>query len=659
MRRIRRLAVGTAATLALAGAHGALASAATGSVLAAGENNDGQLGNGTQIGSSLPTPVSGLSDVISVEGHAQGALALLSDGTVDAWGSNEVGQLGNGSTEPSLFPTPVSGLSEVTALSSYGQFCLALLANGTVVSWGLNDHGQLGDGTTENRLVPVPVSGLSNVVAIAAGEAHSLALLGNGTVMAWGSNAHGQLGVASSAGSTTPIPIEGLSGVTAIAAGEAHSLALTSAGAVWAWGENAYGQLGNGNTTNSSVPGTVSGLPSNVVAISGGARHSIALLADGTVKAWGGGEFGQLGNGSGGSGTHSLVPVAVKHLSGVTSISTGKFANLALLANKTIAAWGGDEFGQLGNGESGLAEKSLEPVMVCGVLEAGGVSEGSFTSFFYGVTSTAPCPAVTKVSPEAGPHAGGTTVTITGSGFTGATAVEFGPFTTTNFTVDSPTQITAVTPPAGFLAPGNESVYVRVRTPAGTSPRSNALFAYKPPPSIEKLSPRSGPAGGGTKVTIYGSNFAGENVIEAVKFGGVNATSFELVTIKNRREISAIAPPHAAGTNDVTVTTQWGTSALSTADHFKFVPTVSGVTPSSGPKAGGQTVTIAGAGFAVGANTTLAKFGTAKSKSVNCSSTSECTALVPAHAAGTVDVKVTANKVPSKANPPADRYTYE
>jgi len=654
MRRIRRLAVGTAAILALAGAHGALASAATGGVLAAGENNDGQLGNGTQIGSSLPTPVSGLSDVISVEGHAQGALALLGDGTVDAWGSNEFGQLGNGSAEPSLFPTPVSGLSEVTAVSSYGQFCLALLADGTVVSWGLNDHGQLGDGTTENSDVPVPVSGLSNVVAIAAGEAHSLALLSNGTVMAWGSNAHGQLG--SKESSTTPVPVEGLSGVTAIAAGAAHSLALTSAGAVRAWGEGAYGQLGNGATIDSGVPVAVSGLPSNVVAISGGARHSIALLADGTVKAWGGGEFGQLGNGTGGSGTHSAVPVAVKRLSGVSSISAGKFANLALLTNKTIAAWGGDEFGQLGNGESGLAQKSLEPVMVCGVLEAGGISAGSFASYFYGVTSTAPCPAVTKVSPELGPRAGGTTVTITGSDFTGATAVEFEPFTTTEFTVDSPTQITAVTPPAGFLAPGNEYVYVRVRTPAGTSPRSNVLFGYKPPPSVEKLSPRSGPAGGGTKVTIYGSHFAG---IEAVKFGAVNATSFELVTIKNQQEISAIAPPNAAGTTDVTVTTQWGTSAVSTADHFKFVPTVSGVTPSSGPKAGGQTVTITGAGFAVGANTTLAKFGTAKSKSVNCSSASECTALVPAHAAGAVDVKVTANKVPSKANPPADRYTYE
>jgi alpha-tubulin suppressor-like RCC1 family protein len=654
VRRIRRLAVGTAAIFALGGAHGALASASVGEVLAAGQNTYGQLGNGTKVGSSLPIPVSGLSDVIGVDGHAQGALALLGDGTVDAWGSNEDGQLGDESNEPSLFPTPVSGLSEVTAVSSYGHFCLALLANGTVMAWGLNDDGQLGDGTTETSNVPVPVSGLSEVVAIAAGESHSLALLADGTVMAWGSNAHGQLGTGK--GSTTPLPVEGLSGITAIAAGAAHSLALTSAGAVWAWGENAYGQLGNGSTTDSRVPVAVSGLPSNVVAISGGARHSIALLADGTVKAWGGSEFGQLGNGSGTPGAHSVVPVAVKHLSGVSLISAGQYANLALLSNKTIAAWGGDEFGQLGVGETGT--KSVEPVQVCGVLEAGGISAGNLADYFYGVTSTAPCPTVTEVSPARGPQAGGTTVTITGSGFTGATEVEFEPLTTTDFTVDSPTQITAVTPPA-YPLPGNGYVAVKVRTPAGTSP-FGPFFGFIPPPSIEKVTPRSGPAGGGTKVTIYATNFNNENIkLEAVKFGAVDATSFELVTVKNRRVISAIAPASAAGTVDITLSTQWGTSTPVAADHFKFVPTVTGVTPSSGSKAGGQTVTITGSGFAVGVNTTLAKFGTTKSKSVNCASASECTALVPAHAAGTVDVKVTANKIPSKANPPADRYTYE
>ncbi len=661
MGQVRRLAVGAAATFTLLlAAHGAPAFAVTGSVLGAGQNEFGQLGNGTETESSLMTPVSGLSDVTSVDGHLRGALALLSDGTVTAWGGNEVGQLGNGSTEPSLFPTPVSGLSEVTAVSSYGRFCLALLANGTVESWGLNSHGELGDGTTEDSNVPVPVSGLSGVVAIAAGEAHSLALLSDGTVMAWGSNVHGQVGNASSVDSLTPVPVSELSGVTAIAAGAEHSLALTSSGAVWAWGNGAYGQLGEAVLGDSHVPVHVSGLPSDVASIAGGGRHSLALLSDGTVKAWGGDEYGQLGNGKSGSGAHSQTPVSVNGLSGATSISAGLYSSLALLINKTVAGWGGDEYGQLGIGEEGPGYRSTEPVLMCGVMEAGGISAGNLDNYAFGVTSTLPCPAVAKTEPKVGPQAGGTSVTITGSGFTGTSAVHFGDLAASSFTVDSSTQITAVTPAAVPLPQPNGYVEVTVTTPAGTSPHS-VEFGFLPPPSVEKIKPHKGPASGGTQVTIYGAKFTSENAkLEAVKFGAVNAASFELVTIKGRRAISAISPASAAGTVDVTISTQWGTSAPVRTDHFKFGPSVSGVTPSSGSKAGGETVTITGSGFAVGANKTAFKFGSTKAKSVSCASTSECSVVVPAaHATGTVDVKVTANKASSTANPPADHFTYE
>ncbi|HEY2217540.1 MAG TPA: IPT/TIG domain-containing protein, partial [Solirubrobacteraceae bacterium] len=459
--------------------------------------------------------------------------------------------------------------------------------------------------------------------------------------------------------SLTPVAVTGLSAVTAIAAGGDHSLALTSSGAVRAWGNGSYGQLGNEKDEDSHVPVAVSGLPNDVVAIAGGGRHSLAQLSGGTLKAWGGNEFGQLGIGTSGKNSVRLAPVSVNGLSGVVSISAGLYSNLALLTNKTIAGWGGDEFGQLGIGEAGPDYTSNEPVMMCGVLEAGGISAGNFSNYVYGVTSTLPCPAVSGISPGIGPQAGGTSVTITGTGFTGATAVEFGPLSTTNFTVDSPTEITAVTPRAVPL-PENGFLTVKVKTAAGTSPNSGVLYGFLPPPSVEKLKPHKGPAAGGTKVTIYGARFSSENVeLQGVKFGTVNATSFELVTIQGRRAISAIAPPHAGGTVDVTISTQWGTSAPVKTDHFKFGPSVTGVTPSSGSKTGGETVTITGTGFAVGTNTTTVKFGSTKAKSVSCSSTSECSVVVPAHAAGVVDVKVTANKASSTASPPGDQFKYE
>jgi alpha-tubulin suppressor-like RCC1 family protein len=659
MQRVRQIALCLIGACTLAASQGAVASAVTGSVVATGQNTYGQLGNGTKTGSDVPTAVSGLSDIASLDGRERGAVALLGDGTPMAWGSNEVGQLGNGTTEASLFPTPVSGLSEVKAISSYGRFTLALLTDGTVMAWGANTHGQLGNGTTEDSDVPIAVPGLSGVVAIAAGEAHSLALLEDGEVLGWGSNAHGQAGNGSSEDSLSPAPVKGLSGVTAIAAGGEHSLSLTSSGAVWAWGNGQYGQIGE-SSSESHVPVLVPGLPSDITAIAAGGRHSLALRSGGTAVAWGGDEFGQLGNGKSGSGLRSSTPVAVSGLSGAVSISSGLYSNLALLTNKTVAAWGGGEFGQLGIGEEGFGFKSAVPAMMCGVLEAGGISAGNFAGYAFGVTSTAPCPAVGSLSPAVGPQAGGTSVTIAGSGFTGATAVQFGASNASSFTVDSSTQITAVAPSAIPL-PGNGYVQVRVKTPAGISPRS-VEYGYQPPPSVEKIKPRKGLATGGAAVTIEGGRFAGEgDELQAVKFGSTNAASFSLGKSKGRTTLTAISPTGMeAGTVYVTLTTQWGTSVpAGKVDQFKVSPVVGGVSPSSAGKAGGATVTVSGAGFAVGSNLTVFKFGSIKAKSVSCASTTECSVVLgAAHAAGAVDVKATANKASSAKNAPADDFTY-
>jgi alpha-tubulin suppressor-like RCC1 family protein len=650
MKRARRIALGVAGACALICSHAALASAVTGSVMAAGENNTGQLGNGTTDFSSLLTPVGGLGDVTSVDGHRAGALALLGDGTVMAWGRNDVGQLGNGTHENSLVPTPVSGLGEVTAISAYGKSCLALLADGTVMAWGENNHGQLGDGTTENRSTPVPVSGLGGVVAIAAGEAHSLALLSNGEVVGWGSNVHGQVGNGSSVDSHTPVPVTGLSGIVAIAAGGEHSLALTSGGAVMAWGNGAHGQLGNATTIDSSTPVQVKGLTSGITAISAGSYFSLALLSDGTAMAWGAGEFGQLGNGTSGKGAFSWTPQVVTGLSEATAISAGEFSSLALLASERVMAWGGDEWGQLGIGEPGSGSKSTTPVAICGLVKAGGISAGNLANFVYGVTGTLPCPEIESLTPEAGPKAGGTTVTITGSDFSEATAVRFGTADAPSFSIDSPTQITAVTPAgAGEVEP-------QVITPAGASPRW-IEFTYVPRPTVEKISPHKGPASGGTTVKISANGYGGSfGKIKAVKFGPLEA-AFKFDSHGN---LSAISPPGLeAGTVYVTVTTNGGTSETGTkADAFKVVPVISGVTPSSGSRAGGGNVTVTGAGFALG-NMTQFKFGATKARSVNCASRTECTVLVPPRAPGVVDVKATVNRSSSAKNAPADQFTYE
>ena len=164
------------------------------------------------------------------------------------------------------------------------------------------------------------------------------------------------------------------------------------------------------------------------------------------------------------------------------------------------------------------------------------------------------------VSPNTGPIAGGTSVTITGTNFTGATAVSFGGTAAAGFSVVSATSITATSP-----AHAAGAVDVTVTTPSGTSATSASdTFTYAAAPTVAGVSPNTGPAAGGTSVTITGTNFTGAT---AVSFGGTAAASFAVVSATS---ITATSPAHAAGAVDVTVTTPNGTSATSASDTFTY-----------------------------------------------------------------------------------------
>ena len=264
------------------------------------------------------------------DGAVANGLSNTVSGTVLAWGDNVDGQLGNGTFTTSNTPVEVSGLTGVTAIAAGGAFnhhSLALKSDGTVWAWGANSAGQLGNGSFTGSNTPVQTSGISGVTAIAGGVSHSLALKSDGTVWAWGYNGGGELGNGTYTDNNTPVEVNGLSGVTAIAGGGFHGLALKSDGTVWAWGYNVSGQLGNGTNTTSNTPVQVSGL-SGVAAIAGGGIHSLALNSDGTGWAWGYNLDGELGNGT---YTDSNTPVEVSGLSGVTVIAGGGFHSLALV----------------------------------------------------------------------------------------------------------------------------------------------------------------------------------------------------------------------------------------------------------------------------------------------------------------------------------------
>ncbi len=615
-----------------------------------GQNASGQLGDGNHTQSDVPVSPTELNFVTAVAAGARHSLALLADGTVAAWGDGASGQLGDGEYAPSDKPVKVDGLTHVKAIAAGANFSLALLSDGRVEAWGGNESGQLGDHSTTESAEPVEVEGLTNVTAIAAGGEHGLALLSDGKVEAWGANEQGQLGNGNTHDSDVPVAVKGLTGATAIAAGGEHSLALLGDGSVMAWGSDQSGQLGNSSVDPpgeeegeverfSDVPVPVEGV-SGVSAIAAGQHHSLALLAGGTVMAWGEDKYGQLGNGS--IVASEETPVPVSGLSGVTQISAGGMHSMALLAGGAVMTWGENKYGELGNGSSG--EPSDVPVTVGALTEAHGIAAGGNHDLAF----SEPLPTVTGVSPDSGATTGETTVTITGTNFEGATAVHFGAASAEKFTVHSPTSITAVSPPGAV-----GTVNVTVTVPAGTSPTVPAdRFTYAPAPTVKKLSAKKGPGAGGTTVTITGTNFAG---VTAVSFGGSGAREY---TVVSSTSITAVSPA-GAGTLNVTVTTAGGPSAAVKGDQFEYIPAVEGVAPDSGPAGGGTSVTITGAGFAPGVGTTVFKFGSKAATEVDCASETSCTALTPANKSGTVEVIASVGKAKSAKTPPGDQFTYE
>jgi alpha-tubulin suppressor-like RCC1 family protein len=620
-----------------------------------GYNGSGQLGDGTTTISRVPVPVTGLSGVTAIAAGGEHSLALLENTTVRAWGNNREGQLGNGTSASSHVPVIVSSVVGVVAVAAGKEHSLALLSNGTVLAWGGNEEGQLGNGKTTKSNVAVAVKGLSGVTAIAAGGMFSLARLSNGTVMAWGAGEQGQLGNGKHARSLVPVAVKGLSGVTAISAGREHALALLSNGTVMSWGANAARQLGIPAETkiikeeglefeeeveaeNSAVPVAVQSL-SGATAVAAGGEHSLALLGDGEVMAWGANRNGQLGNGT--QGGTSNLPAAVAGLGGATAIAAGERHSLALLSGGSVVAWGYNADGQLGNQTNA---NSASPVAVAALTGAVGIDGGGSHSLSFGP----PLPSVTSLSPSTGLQSGGTSVTITGANLGEATAVHFGANAAGSLTINSATSITASSPS------GSGVVDVTVTTPTGTSPPTPGdRFTYQPAPTLTKLKPTKGPAAGGTAVTIGGANLSGATVVD---FGSQPATSF---TVNSATSITAIAPAGTAGAVAITVSTPNGTVVSAAKHGFTYeAPTIASLTPNAGTIAGGDSVTIAGSGFAPGSGATTFAFGKANATSVLCESTTSCVLVTPPGKHGTIDVTAAVGKSKSKKSPPTDTFTF-
>jgi alpha-tubulin suppressor-like RCC1 family protein len=265
--------------------------------------------------------------------------------------------------------------AEVTMLSAGPHDCI-VAASGAAYCWGANSVGQLGDGSTSDSRTPVPVAGGLRVVTVSAGglqigEDHTCAVTTERAGYCWGANNFGQLGSLISSGSTTPVPLTGGLRFNSISAGGGfHTCGVTTSGAAYCWGNNFFGQLGNGSGglgSQSSVPVPVAGGLS-FASVSSGGFYTCGVTTGGAAYCWGFNVDGQLGNGS---MADSKAPLAVAGGVSFKMVSAGGSSRTCGIATGgTAYCWGA---GLLGDGR--LAG-SPTPVFVAGGLSFESVSSG-------------------------------------------------------------------------------------------------------------------------------------------------------------------------------------------------------------------------------------------------------------------------------------------
>lgn len=332
-------------------------------------------------------------DTVGIVGSAGGSghtLVLKEDGSVWAWGDNNWGQLGQYSHQPNEYdsiPSKVCGWwtgyyydnSSVKMVATGEVASYAVKNDGTVWAWGDNFFNHLGvyqDVFNSQSKVSyaMRVPGIYSAVFIAAGRFHQVALDYYGSVYTWGSNDDGQLGTGAEwyEESSSPVKLASITDIIAVSAGESHCLALQSDGTVWAWGQNTCGQIGDGARGPSNdryTPVKVPGLP-KIKAIAANGDHSLALAEDGRVYAWGHNWYGVLGDGS---CDDRSSPVEVQGLNDVIALASGTYFSMALSSDGSVWCWGGNYSGQLGNG--GMVNSYI-PVKVSGLDEITSISAG-------------------------------------------------------------------------------------------------------------------------------------------------------------------------------------------------------------------------------------------------------------------------------------------
>ncbi|MDR3502421.1 MAG: IPT/TIG domain-containing protein, partial [Legionella sp.] len=466
---------------------------------------------------------------------------------------------------------------------------------------------QVLNNTTLTAVTPAHASGAVNVeVNNGAGVA---TLTGAFTYVGGGLSLSGITPFTGSVAGGTVITLSGtnLSGTTSVTVGGVPATGVTVVDA---------------NTVTAIVPAYVSGPLASDVTVSNGSTNatlvggftyqaiapSIISISPNTSTVAGGITATVTGS--------NFVPGTLVMIGGVTA------SNITVVNASTITL---------------LIPAYVSGSLVKDVAVNNGVAAATLAAAF---TYTPVGPTATGVVPSVGPLAGGTFITVSGSGFTPNTTVSVGGIPATNITVNNSHVLTAVTP---AYVSGPLTVDVVVSNSVSNATLSGAFTYQGVTPTLESITPNSGSAAGGTTVTVIGSGFVPGTTLS---IGGVAATN---INITNVSTLTATIPAYVSGSlvKDVTLNNGIGSATLPGGyTYIANAPTLTGITPNTGSVIGGTVVTLTGTGFTL--NSTVS-FGGLPATSVTFSSPTSMTATVPAYISGSLAVDVVVNNGASNA----------
>jgi alpha-tubulin suppressor-like RCC1 family protein len=326
-----------------------------GTLYSFGENDFGQLGDGTTETRNKPVQVKGLANVIDFDTSNSHSAAVTSDGSVWVWGLNDYGQLNSGSRSEVLTPIKVNGLYNIAKIRVGNRYNLALDRNGIVWFFGYNSKGQIYDEPEDAIMKPMKIKELSDIeiVDIETGDFHSLALTAEGEIYAWGANDYGQLGNGTLINKYYPVIVPDLEDVRYISAKGNTSSCITESGSAMLWGESSYPDI-----RSVSIPEEIDGI-ANPYSIEANNNNIVEVSKEGNVYSLGSNEYGQLGNGTYNDRDYFSLMSGV---SKVKKMSSSPYNIFSVGGDGFIYAVGRNEVGQLGINTSGSPSVTVKKI---------------------------------------------------------------------------------------------------------------------------------------------------------------------------------------------------------------------------------------------------------------------------------------------------------